>query len=135
MPPHTLAEKEAPFWQAPSGLPLVQHAIPALWQLVYDGVLDWSVAVAKTSHRVADVFAIAERGYVREGYWADLVLLKEHVQPLAVNQQAILSRCGWTPFTDKQFNTEVEATVVSGQLAYYRGQLMQAKGMALAFNR
>lgn len=133
--PHTLAEKEAPFWQAPSGLPLVQHAIPALWQLVYDGVLDWSVAVAKTSHRVADVFAIAERGYVREGYWADLVLLKEHVQPLAVNQQAILSRCGWTPFTDKQFNTEVEATVVSGQLAYYRGQLMQAKGMALAFNR
>lgn len=133
--PHTLAEKQASFWQAPSGLPLVQHAIPALWQLVYDGVLDWSVAVAKTSHRVADVFAIAERGYVREGYWADLVLLKEYPSGVAVSEQAILSRCGWTPFAQKKFNFAIDATIVSGQLAYYHGQLMHSQGMALAFTR
>lgn len=133
--PHTLAEKSASFWQAPSGLPLVQHAVPALWQLVHDGILPWTTAIAKTSHHVADLFAIQDRGYIREGYWADLVLLKEYPSGVAVSEQAILSRCGWTPFAQEKFRFAVEATIVSGQLAYYQGRVSKAQGQPLSFNR
>jgi dihydroorotase len=73
--PHTWAEKQRPYTEAPSG-PLVQHALPALLELVADGVLPITTLVAKTSHRVADLFAIPDRGYLREGYWADLVLVE-----------------------------------------------------------
>ena len=74
--PHTWAQKQLPYREAPSGLPLVQHALPALLELVADGLLPLTTLVAKTSHRVADLFAIPDRGYLREGYWADLVLIK-----------------------------------------------------------
>lgn len=114
--PHTCAEKQRPYADAPSGLPLVQHALPALLELVADGVLPITTLVAKTSHRVADLFAIPDRGYLREGYWADLVL----VEPVAleVSRQPILSQCGWTPFADKTFRYRVNTTLVSGQIAW-----------------
>lgn len=132
--PHTLAEKAGNYFQAPSGLPLVQHALPGLMGLVHDGVIDLPTLVAKTSHRVADLFAIVERGYLREGYWADLVLIGE--RDFAAPDDPILSRCGWSPFAGRRFRSQVLTTVVSGQLAWHRGQLQpRCRGRALAFLR
>lgn len=132
--PHTWEEKQRPYAQAPSGLPLVQHALPALMELVADGVLPVTTLVAKTSHRVADLFAIPDRGYLREGYWADLVLVE--AQRLEVDRQPILSQCGWTPFAGRSFRHRVNATIVSGQIAWREGRVNEGcRGLALRFMR
>ncbi|WP_371322543.1 dihydroorotase [Dechloromonas sp. ZY10] len=132
--PHTLEEKAGSYFQSPSGLPLVQHALPGLMGLVHDGIIDLPTLVAKTSHRVADLFAIAERGYLREGYWADLVLLGDREFDAA--EDPILSRCGWSPFAGRRFRSQVTTTIVSGQLAWHRGQLRpNCRGRSLAFLR
>ena len=132
--PHTWEEKQRPYAQAPSGLPLVQHALPALMELVADGVLPVTTLVAKTSHRVADLFAIPDRGYLREGYWADLVLVE--AQRLEVDRQPILSQCGWTPFAGRSFRHRVNATMVSGQIAWREGRVNEGcRGLALRFMR
>jgi dihydroorotase len=132
--PHTWEEKQRPYAQAPSGLPLVQHALPALMELVADGVLPVTTIVAKTSHRVADLFAIPDRGYLREGYWADLVLVE--AQRLEVDRQPILSQCGWTPFAGRSFRHRVNATIVSGQIAWREGRVNEGcRGLALRFMR
>ncbi|WP_460130444.1 dihydroorotase [Pseudomonas sp. H1_D05] len=132
--PHTWAEKQRPYAQAPAGLPLVQHALPALLELVADEVLPITTLVAKTSHRVADLFAIPDRGYLREGYWADLVLVE--AQTLEVDRQPILSQCGWTPFAGRSFRHRVNATMVSGQIAWREGRVNEGcRGLALRFMR
>ncbi|WP_242207899.1 MULTISPECIES: dihydroorotase [unclassified Pseudomonas] len=132
--PHTWEEKQLPYTQAPSGLPLVQHALPALMELVAEGVLPITTLVAKTSHRVADLFAIPDRGYLREGYWADLVLVE--AQTLEVDRQPILSQCGWTPFAGRSFRHRVNATMVSGQIAWRGGRVNEGcRGLALRFMR
>lgn len=132
--PHTWQEKQRPYAQAPSGLPLVQHALPALMELVADGILPITTLVAKTSHRVADLFAIPDRGYLREGYWADLVLVEPRT--IEVNQQPILSQCGWTPFAGRSFRHRVGTTIVSGQIAWREGRVNEGcRGLALRFMR
>jgi dihydroorotase len=132
--PHTWEEKQRPYAQAPAGLPLVQHALPALMELVADGVLPITTLVAKTSHRVADLFAIPDRGYLREGYWADLVLVE--AQTLEVDRQPILSQCGWTPFAGRSFRHRVSTTIVSGQIAWREGWVNEGcRGLALRFMR
>ena len=132
--PHTWAEKQRPYAEAPSGLPLVQHALPALLELVADGVLPITTLVAKTSHRVADLFAIPDRGYLREGYWADLVLVEPAA--LEVSRQPILSQCGWTPFADKTFRYRVNTTLVSGQIAWRKQRINEScQGLPLRFMR
>ena len=134
--PHTWAEKQRPYSQAPSGLPLVQHALPALLELVADEVLPITTLVAKTSHRVADLFAIPDRGYLREGYWADLVMIKPEPGGVAVSQQPILSQCGWTPFARQRFRHSVSTTIVSGQIAWHRKRLNDdCQGLPLRFMR
>jgi len=134
--PHTWAEKQRPYRQAPSGLPLVQHALPALLELVADEVLPLSTLVAKTSHRVADLFAIPDRGYLREGYWADLVLIKPEPEGVIVAQQPILSQCGWTPFAHQRFRHSVSTTLVSGQIAWHANRLQDnCQGLPLRFMR
>ncbi|MFJ7797318.1 dihydroorotase [Pseudomonas sp. NPDC096950] len=134
--PHTWAEKQRPYSQAPSGLPLVQHALPALLELVADEVLPLTTLVAKTSHRVADLFAIPDRGYLREGYWADLVLIKPEPDGVAVSQQPILSQCGWTPFATRRFRHSVSTTLVSGQIAWHANRLHDScQGLPLRFMR
>ncbi|MHC8330454.1 dihydroorotase [Pseudomonas sp. LB3P25] len=134
--PHTWAEKQRPYSQAPSGLPLVQHALPALLELVADEVLPITTLVAKTSHRVADLFAIPDRGYLREGYWADLVLIKPEPGGVAVSQQPILSECGWTPFARQRFRHSVSTTIVSGQIAWHDKRLNDnCQGLPLRFMR
>ncbi|WP_460369185.1 dihydroorotase [Pseudomonas sp. Tul1A2] len=132
--PHTWEEKQRAYAQAPSGLPLVQHALPALMELVADDVLPITTLVAKTSHRVADLFAIPDRGYLREGYWADLVLVER--QTLEVDRQPILSQCGWTPFAGRSFRHRVNTTIVSGQIAWREGRVNEGcRGLALRFMR
>jgi dihydroorotase len=132
--PHTWEEKQRAYAQAPSGLPLVQHALPALMELVADDVLPITTLVAKTSHRVADLFAIPDRGYLREGYWADLILVEPHT--LEVNRQPILSQCGWTPFAGRSFRHRVSTTIVSGQIAWREGRVNErCRGLALRFMR
>ncbi|WP_338800389.1 dihydroorotase [Pseudomonas sp. RSB 5.4] len=132
--PHTWAEKQRPYAEAPSGLPLVQHALPALLELVADGVLPITTLVAKTSHRVADLFAIPDRGYLREGYWADLVLVEPAA--LEVSRQPIMSQCGWTPFADKTFRYRVNTTLVSGQIAWREQRINEGcQGLPLRFMR
>ncbi|TFB40285.1 dihydroorotase [Pseudomonas sp. F01002] len=134
--PHTWAEKQRPYSQAPSGLPLVQHALPALLELVADEVLPITTLVAKTSHRVADLFAIPDRGYLREGYWADLVLVKPEPGGVAVSRQPILSQCGWTPFARQRFRHSVSTTIVSGQIAWHDKRLNDnCQGLPLRFMR
>lgn len=134
--PHTWEQKQQPYTRAPAGLPLVQHALPALLELVADQLLPLTTLVAKTSHRVADLFAIPDRGYLREGYWADLVLIRPEPEGLAVDSQPILARCGWTPFTGQTLRHSVSTTLVSGQLAWHQGRLYHdCQGLPLRFTR
>ncbi|UZE34888.1 dihydroorotase [Pseudomonas sp. B21-059] len=134
--PHTWEQKQQPYTRAPAGLPLVQHALPALLELVADQVLPLTTLVAKTSHRVADLFAIPDRGYLREGYWADLVLIRAEPEGLAVDRQPILAQCGWTPFAGQRFRHGVATTLVSGQLAWHQGRLYDhCQGLPLRFIR
>ncbi|WP_337154268.1 dihydroorotase [Pseudomonas protegens] len=134
--PHTWEQKQLPYSRAPSGLPLVQHALPALLELVADRVLPLATLVEKTSHRVADLFAIPDRGYLREGYWADLVLVRAEPTGLAVDSQPILAHCGWTPFAGQRFRHSVSSTLVSGQLAWHQGRLYDdCQGLPLRFTR
>jgi dihydroorotase len=130
--PHTWAEKHRPYQDAPSGLPLVQDALPALLEHVHNGQFPMTTLVTKTSHAVADCFAIQERGYIREGYWADLVIVAPQ-DPYQVEHSHALSRCGWTPFAGRRFQSRIVTTIVNGQIGYHnrqlhddiRGQLLQ----------
>ncbi|MDQ1207859.1 dihydroorotase [Acinetobacter baylyi] len=132
--PHTWDEKQKSYFQAPAGLPLVQHALPALLELVADQKMTIENVVKKTSHQVADLFRIKERGYIREGYWADLVLIDKN--PLIVAQQPNFMRCGWTPFIHQTFRHQVATTIVSGQIAWHNQQLfLNCKGHALEIDR
>lgn len=134
--PHTLAEKQRAYALAPAGLPLVQHAMPALFELVEEGILPVTQLVRKTSHAVADLFTISERGYLREGYWADLALVERLKQPRPVDQEAVLAHCQWTPFQGRHFHHRVAATLVSGQLAWQDEQVNHhCQGLPLAFNK
>lgn len=133
--PHTLAEKQNPYFKAPSGLPLVQHALVSLLEHHHDGQLPLPLIVEKTSHAPARLFDLIDRGFIREGYWADLVLVDlDH--PARVADQPVLSKCGWSPFAGHTFRSSVAATVVSGHLAYHNGQVdSQPAGMRLAHKR
>ena len=134
--PHTLEEKRRVYTRAPSGLPLVQHALPAALELVSEGVLSMAQVVTKTSHAVAELFAIRERGFLREGYWADFAIVERLARPRAVADDPILARCGWTPFQQRAFHHVVRSTVVSGQLAWHQGQVRDpCQGLPLMFDR
>ncbi|NIF27503.1 dihydroorotase [Pantoea sp. Tr-811] len=132
--PHTLQDKQRPYASAPSGLPLVQHALPALFELVEQGVLPITQLVRKSSHAVADLFAIPERGYLREGYWADLALIERLDEPRPVSLDPILAHCQWTPFQHHRLRHRVTTTIVSGQLAWHGNQVNEnCQGLPLAF--
>ena len=123
--PHPLAEKGEKYFQAPSGLPLVQHALLMLLEHVHDGSLPLELIVEKTSHRVADLFAVKDRGYIREGYFADLVLV-DHLKPTTVRREDVLSKCGWSPFEGTTFRSSIDTTVVNGVVAYENGKVTEA---------
>lgn len=133
--PHLLDEKMGNYFQAPSGLPLVQHALPMLLELCRDEYLSLEMLVEKTSHAPARLFDIAERGYLREGYWADLVLV-DYDHPFRVERDDVLYKCGWSPLEGMRLRSSIAATFVNGQLAYHHGKVMeQLQGARLSFNR
>lgn len=133
--PHTIAEKEQPYAQAPSGGPLVQHALPALLEMHHQGKISLQQIVQKTAHNVATCFNIDQRGFIREGYWADLVLVNLN-DPFTVTRQNVLYKCGWSPFEGQTFQSEITHTFVSGNLAYQKGKFTTNEtGKRLAFER
>lgn len=133
--PHTIAEKEQPYAQAPSGGPLVQHALQALLDMVKAGKLTLEQLVQKTAHNTALCFQIEQRGFIREGYWADLVLVDLN-KPYRVTRENVLSKCGWSPFEGHEFSATIEHTLVSGNLAYSNGNIIEVgSGHRLLFDR
>jgi dihydroorotase len=132
--PHTLEEKQKPFLQAPSGLPLVQYALLAAIELVHEDKLDIARVVQKASHAPAQLFDVKQRGFLREGYWADLVLVED--SPLTVRREDVLSKCGWSPFEGTTFRSRIASTWVNGQQVWNGRQLVgTAAGRRLEFDR
>jgi dihydroorotase len=133
--PHTLAEKQQPYAAAPAGLPLVQDLLPALLELVHAGELTIEQVVEKTSHNVARRFGIADRGFIREGCWADLVLADPDA-PTEVRDDTALARCGWSPFAGRTLHGAVSATIVSGEPVWLDGAFTGAvPGRRVEFER
>src|SRR5690554_3962065 len=115
--PHTLEEKSSSYEQAPSGGPLVQHSLQALLDFYHNGKISLEKIAEKTSHNVAVCFQIADRGYIREGYWADLVLVDLN-KPYTVKKENILSKCCWSPFEGHTFKSSIVQTLVSGEIVF-----------------
>ncbi|MCO5935344.1 dihydroorotase [Mucilaginibacter sp. RB4R14] len=133
--PHTIEEKAQPYLQAPSGGPLVQHALPAMLELYHHGKITLEQIAEKMAHNVATIFQIEKRGFIREGYWADLALVNLN-NPWQVNKGNILYKCGWSPFEGSTFKAKVVSTIVSGNLVYDKGSLVNEKsGQRMTFTR
>ena len=133
--PHTLQEKDNVYTQAPSGGPLVQHALPAMLQKYDEGLLSLEKLVEKMCHNPATLFQIEKRGFIREGYYADLVLVDLN-DPWKVTKENIAYKCGWSPFEETVFKSKVSHTFVNGHLAYENGKFSaQRNAKRLTFNR
>ncbi|QQL48411.1 dihydroorotase [Mucilaginibacter ginkgonis] len=133
--PHTLEEKQQPYLQAPSGGPLVQHALPALLEMYHQGKITLEQITQKTAHSVAVCFQIEKRGFISEGYFADLVLV-DLKKPQAVNEDNILYKCKWSPFEGDTFKSSITHTIVSGNLVYENGKLIDGTtGSRMTFAR
>ena len=132
--PHTLEEKQNPYVRAPSGLPLVQYALVAALELVREGRLSNTQVVQKFAHAPAQLFDVKQRGYLREGYWADLVLVDD--TPFTVRREDVLSKCAWSPFEGTTFHSRIASTWVNGQLAWDGERIVgDAQGQRLEFDR
>ncbi|MGN6225234.1 dihydroorotase [Pseudoxanthomonas sp.] len=132
--PHTLEEKSKPYAQAPSGLPLVQYALVAALELVHEGRATITEIVQKVSHAPAQLFDVRERGFLREGYWADLVLVDD--AEFTVRREDVLSKCGWSPFEGTTFRSRIGATWVNGRLVWNGEHLVGTpNGQRLEFDR
>ena len=133
--PHTLDEKNNNYLNAPSGGPLVQHAIIALLEKVKEGVIPIEKAVEKMSHNPAKLFQIEKRGFIKEGYFADIVLIDMN-KPQTVSKDNILYKCGWSPFEGTTFSSTITHTFVNGNLIYNNGVFNdEIKGKRITFNR
>jgi dihydroorotase len=133
--PHTIEEKQQPYTKAPSGGPLVQHSVLAMVDFYKQGKISLEKIVEKMSHNVADLFAIDRRGYIREGYHADLVLVNLN-KTTTVTKQNILYKCGWSPFEGHTFNSYIEKTFVNGHLVFNNGIFDESQtGKRMAFLR
>jgi len=133
--PHTAEEKTGTYFQAPAGLPLVQHALLTLFDLVRDGKISLELLVDKACHAAADIFGVTERGYVREGWFADLVIVDSNT-PHRVTADNVLYKCGWSPYEGHEFSASIDTTIVNGEVVYRDGSLTGAvAGRKLNFTR
>lgn len=133
--PHTLQEKQNPYLKAPSGGPLIQHTLMAMFDFYNEGKISLERIAEKTAHAVAKCFDVKERGYIREGYFADLVLVDPR-KSFQVSKENILAKCGWSPFEGHTFKSSIEKTFVSGHLAFDSGKLDDSiLGERLSFDR
>lgn len=131
--PHTLEEKKQSYFKSPSGGPLVQHSIVAMLEFYHHGKIKLEQIVEKMAHNPAILFRIQKRGFIREGYFADLTLVDLN-DPWVVGEENILSKCKWSPFTGQVFQSKVTHTIVSGHLAYNEGVFDESvKGRRLKF--
>ena len=133
--PHTLEEKNNVYTSAPSGGPLVQHALPGMLQAHHQGKISLEKIVEKMCHNPAILFQIEKRGYIKEGYFADLVVVNIN-KPWEVTKNNIIYKCGWSPFEGTRFNSTITHTFVNGHLAYENGKFSEKKNAKrLTFNR
>ncbi|WP_321528901.1 dihydroorotase [Sedimenticola selenatireducens] len=133
--PHTLDEKLNSYFKAPAGLPLVQWALPMMFELYHDRLISLEQLVEKTSHAPARLFNVSQRGYLREGYWADLALVDLN-NPTRVERRDVLYKCGWSPMEGERLRSRIVATFVNGQMAYRNGRVNDAVlGRRLEFDR
>ena len=133
--PHTWEEKSKPYFEAPSGLPLIQHTLPMMLSFYHQNKISLEKIVEKMSHAVADCFQIDKRGYLDEGYWADVAIVDVN-KKWTVSKENILYKCNWSPLENVQLQGAVETTIVSGHLAYHNHQINEnIMGKRLIFNR
>lgn len=133
--PHTLEEKSNSYFKAPSGGPLVQHSVTAMLEFYHDKKVELPWIVQKMSHNPAILFQVEKRGFIREGYFADLALV-DLDSPWKVAKENVIAKCGWSPFEGTIFRSKVTHTIVSGHLAYQNGHFSETRpGMRLLFHR
>jgi len=133
--PHTAGEKQQSYFKAPAGLPLVQHALLALFDLAASRQISLELLVDRSSHAPAEIFGVSNRGYIREGYFADLVIV-DASKPYRVEPSNLLCKCHWSPFEDHEFSATIDTTIVNGQVVYRGGELTGAiVGQRLEFTR
>ena len=133
--PHLAGEKRRSYFKAPAGLPLVQHALLTLFDLAKDKQISLELLVDKTSHAVADIYGVIDRGYVREGFYADLVLVDGETS-YTVDSSNLLAKCHWSPFEGVTFNSTIDTTIVNGHIIYQNGKLSgDIVGQRLQLNR
>ena len=133
--PHTWEEKSQTYFKAPSGLPLVQHSLQVLLDLVAQGAFTLETAVERACHAPAVLFGVEQRGFIREGYWADLVVV-DPAKPHTVNKAGLLYQCGWSPLEGHTFSSTIERTFVNGVSVFEDGKVRAdaPRGMRLTFN-
>ena len=133
--PHTREEKAQTYFKAPSGLPLVQHSLVVLMDLVQQGEFTLETAVERACHAPAVLFGVEQRGFIREGYWADLVVVNPK-KPYTVKAENVLYQCGWSPLEGHTFSSSIERTFVNGVCVFENGQMRAdaPKGQRLTFN-
>lgn len=132
--PHTIEEKAGTYFNAPSGGPLVQHAVQAYLEKAKEGKISIERAVEKFAHAVADLFRINDRGYVREGYYADLIIVDPN-KAYTVKKSNILYKCGWSPFEGVTFDHTIDTTFVNGRIVYQDGKVIEGNtGLRMTFD-
>jgi len=133
--PHTWEEKSQTYFKAPAGLPLIQHPLLILMDLARQGALTLETAIQRACHAPAILFGVERRGFIREGYWADLVVV-DPAKPQPVTKAGLLYQCGWSPFEGHTFGSSIERTFVNGVCVYEHGKVRAdaPKGMRLTFD-
>jgi dihydroorotase len=133
--PHTWEEKSQTYFKAPAGLPLIQHPLLILMDLARQGAFTLETAIQRACHAPAILFGVEQRGYIREGYWADLVVV-DPAKPQPVTKAGLLYQCGWSPFEGHTFGSSIERTFVNGVCVYENGQVRPdaPKGQRLTFD-
>jgi len=133
--PHTIEEKDGVYTKSASGGPMVQHAMVALFELYHQGKITLEQIAQKTSHDVATIFQIEKRGFIKEGYFADLVIANLD-SPWKVEKENLLYKCGWSPFENQEFKSSIETTLVNGNIVWENGNIVEGNnGERLLFER
>lgn len=133
--PHTLEEKMNLYTTCPSGGPLVQHAVVAMFEAHHQGKISVEKIVEKMCHNPAKIFKIEKRGFIREGYYADIAIVNAYL-PWNVKKENIIAKCGWSPFEGYNFKSRITHTFVNGKLVYHNGKVKEMKvGQRLLFER
>ena len=133
--PHTWEEKQGTYFNAPSGLPLIQHTLLLMMEMCEQNCFSPELIVERACHAPARLFQVEERGYLREGYWADIVVV-DPTGKTQVKDSQLFSKCGWSPFSQMTFTNSIETTIVSGNIAYHQGALnMDCRGLRAEFSK